>query len=239
MILETLIKKAIRNTSIILLSFVLIFAGFRVEACMNRVEVKTGEALKQAQALEQKMADVEAGLEMIIHRRLYMDTMPGANKIIGGNTEPDFYTVANMDLRTPANVTSKELNDYLEGSALEGLGEALINAEDEYGVNAMFLLAIAKHESANGTSRLARNKNNLFGFGANDSDPYGMAKTFATKDDCIMTVAQALSKNYLRPAGRYHRGFSVQDVNQVYASDKAWGNSLVNIMLGINESIGG
>ena len=38
--------------------------------------------------------------------------------------------------------------------------------------NALMMFGTASNESAYGTSRIAMDKNNLFGYGASDSDPY-------------------------------------------------------------------
>lgn len=54
----------------------------------------------------------------------------------------------------------------------------LSKAEELHGTNALYLLAHAIHESNWGKSKIARDKNNLFGIGANDGNPYQDAWTY-------------------------------------------------------------
>ena len=89
-----------------------------------------------------------------------------------------------------ANVTADELeyavNSLKAENGLQGLGVCFIEAEEKYNINAIVLTAIACLESAYGTSKLAREKNNLFGLGANDEykgDANKYGGYFSTKED--------------------------------------------------------
>ncbi len=42
----------------------------------------------------------------------------------------------------------------------------------KYNINGIFLASIAIHESGWGTSQIANDKNNLFGYGSYDATPY-------------------------------------------------------------------
>jgi len=130
------------------------------------------------------------------------------------------------DVRKKSSVSKEFIDKKFEGTALEGLGETFKKAEEKYGVNALFLAALAAHESAMGTSRIAREKNNLFGFGAYDRSPYASAKKFDSKEEGILEVAAYLSKNYLREGGKYFNGYSVEAIGKRYASDPNWANAL-------------
>ena len=155
--------------------------------------------------------------------------------------------ILELDLRTPSTVTAFELDQVLSDSRLAGLGAAFVQAELDHGVNALFLASLAIHESDWGSSRIARDKNNLFGFGAYDQSPYASSFRFSTMAEGIDRVASYLSINYLREDGRHFSGgFSVRHLNRRYASDKAWGNKVANIMylvdqeiLGINTIVAG
>ena len=94
------------------------------------------------------------------------------------------------------------------------------------GVNAWFLAAIATHESAYGTSRIAQDKNNLFGFQAYDATPYASARSFETMADGVDYVASFLSKAYLTPGGAYYNGTSVDAVGTRYATDTRWAEAV-------------
>ena len=88
-------------------------------------------------------------------------------------------------------------NQFLAGSALAGLGASFMQAETTYHVSARYFVAHAILESGWGTSAIAQNKYNLFGFGADDANPYGDAMTFTSFDACIQYVAQFIESNYL------------------------------------------
>ena len=61
---------------------------------------------------------------------------------------------------------------------------------------------MAIHESGWGSSKIAKDKKNLFGFGAYDRSPYDSAVTFATYEEGIETVAKYLVKNYINEKKR-------------------------------------
>lgn len=140
-----------------------------------------------------------------------------------------------FDVTAPSLVTAYEIDAILADTELAGLGRAFLEAEAASKVNAMFLLALAIHESDWGTSALAREKNNLFGFGAYDSNPYHGAMVFATKEDCVKYVAQFLRDHYIE--GDYYRGTTIQSINQLYASDLAWGEKIFATMLRLDTKI--
>ena len=78
-------------------------------------------------------------------------------------------------------------------SALNGLGQAFYDGEQQYGINSLFVLSIVNYESANGTSSLAQNKNNLGGL----SQAQGGYKTFSSKEECVLYMYNLLSTNYI------------------------------------------
>lgn len=134
------------------------------------------------------------------------------------------------DIRKKSEISENEINDILKNSRLRGTGEHFKRAEDIYGVNAYVLLAMAKLESGWGESRIARDKNNLFGFRAYDRDPYNSSESYNTYADSIYDVARHLSESYLKPSGQYFNGFSLEDVNKKYCSDSSWAPKLRKII---------
>ena len=105
----------------------------------------------------------------------------------------------------------------------------------------VFLASIGIHESAWGTSKIANDKNNLFGFTAYDSDPYNSATSFDNYENAINKVAEVLSTKYLHVAGTkisdeltatgtYFNGTSAKSVNVRYASDTGWADKVFNYM---------
>lgn len=140
-------------------------------------------------------------------------------------------------LTNKSGFTAGELDSGLAGTKLEGLGEDFKKAEDEIGVNAILLMAMAKHESGNGTSLLADEKNNLFGFNAIDQDPINAANKFKDKGESIMHVAKFLKENYLTKEGRFYNGISTEGIGQLYATDPGWSKKVSNMMIEVSTNM--
>ena len=136
------------------------------------------------------------------------------------------------DFKTVLGYNASDRNNIFSDNA-----EAFYNAEQKYQVNGIFLASIAIHESAWGTSYLATQKKNLFGYKAYDRDPINSAQDFASYEDCINTVAEALSKNYFSTTGSFYNGTTVQAVNTKYASDKAWYTKVYSYMEYLYEKL--
>lgn len=133
------------------------------------------------------------------------------------------------DLTKPSGETAAQLNAFLQGTALSGLGDSFMKAEREQHVSARYFVAHAILESAWGTSAIAQIKHNLFGFNANDRDPFGDATTFSSFDACIQFVANFVSVNYLQPSGRYYHGPTLRGMNVDYATDPLWAEKIALI----------
>ncbi len=120
--------------------------------------------------------------------------------------------------------------------------------EEQYNINGMFVAALGIHESAWGTSKLAKNKYNLFGYGAYDSNPYNGAYSFSSYSESIDLIARVLVKYYINPSGtsiydgqvasgKYYNGNTISGVNKKYATDKNWGNGVYKHMQYLYEKI--
>ena len=152
-----------------------------------------------------------------------------------------------MDLSVPSGLTLSDYKTILSNNIsdknkiFEQNVEVFYNAEQKYKINGVFLIAIGIHESAWGTSKIAEDKNNLFGFTAYDRDPYNSASTFETYENAINKVAETLSTKYLHTAGTviandiiatgtYFNGTTAKSVNMRYASDEGWADKVFNYM---------
>ncbi|MFO3718143.1 glucosaminidase domain-containing protein [Anaerococcus sp. ENR1011] len=152
----------------------------------------------------------------------------GSSKIDSNNM---FYL-----LNTP-DFSAEELDNALAGTGLAGLGKDFKKAGETYGVNPILLMAMAKHETGNGTSELFLNKNNLFGFNAYDFDPYNQAKDFKTPADSINTVAKHLKESYLSSDGDYYNGVSTDAIGISYATDPDWSKKVNWMMIEVARSM--
>lgn len=147
-----------------------------------------------------------------------------SNKI---DKESDFY------LLNPTNFSTEELCWGLNDTNLLGLEDDFREVSEKYGVNPLLLMAMAKHETGNGTSQLFREKKNLFGFNAVDHDPYNMATKFSTERASIETVARHLKEEYLDPQGAYFNGVSTGGIGISYATDPDWSKKVDSMMVDV------
>lgn len=155
---------------------------------------------------------------------------PGRSRLTEVNSSP-----SEFDVNRPSTVTAYELEQVLADTGLAGLGEAFVLAELNTGINALFLAALAAHESSWGRSQLAQDKHNLFGFGAYDASPYQSAKSFGSKYDCVLYVGKFLREHYID--GQLSRGHTLSDINRKYASDPNWCHKVFAIMIQIDRQI--
>ncbi len=152
-----------------------------------------------------------------------------------------------MDLTKPSGLTLSQFQKVLSGNpedkqnVIASNAEYFYYAEKQYGINGIYLASMAIHEGGWGTSKIANDKKNLFGYGAYDSNPYGGSFSFDTYAEGIDLVARVLVKNYLNPkgteiydgqvaTGRYYNGPTLTGVNTRYASDKNWANAVFKWM---------
>ena len=159
----------------------------------------------------------------------------------------DGFTIKNpflfKNLREPSNYSAAELDKVysvmnIQNSPLAGKGATFKEAEERYGVNALYLMAHSALESAWGRSQIARDKNNFFGIAAYDTSPYLSAKSFDDVDKGILGAAKWIRENYI-DYGRDHLGNKATGMNVRYASDPYWGEKIASIMMTINSRLGG
>ena len=139
-----------------------------------------------------------------------------------------------LDLKLASTITGEEIDNFIAkyhpDSPLIGHGQDFVNAQDEHGVNALYLAAHAVLESAYGKSEIAYRKHNLFGLRAYDSDPFKNAKYLPTFGDSIAYNANYVREFYLEADGKYYNGPNLTGMNVKYASDKEWSTKIANIM---------
>ena len=91
-------------------------------------------------------------------------------------------------------------------SKMYGTGQYFKEAEATYGQNALMMFSHAATESAYGTSNIAMDKNNLFGYGAADSCAYDCAYSYDSPRDSIMDYAKRTGDSYSVVTGKYYYG---------------------------------
>ena len=96
----------------------------------------------------------------------------------------------NMALNKPSGLSleqfKKILNDSKDKNKIfTNNAEYFYYIEKQYNINGVFVAAVGIHESAWGTSKIALQKNNLFGYGAYDSNPYNGAYNFSNYSESL------------------------------------------------------
>ncbi|MGL5043128.1 MAG: glucosaminidase domain-containing protein [Culicoidibacterales bacterium] len=132
------------------------------------------------------------------------------------------------------NKTSKMINS----------GPAFTEIQNNFGTNALLVMAMGVHESAYGTSQFAIERNNLFGVGAVDTDP-SLAAKFDSIAAGITEQGNFLSWVYADadyPTGlNYygsHLGNKSSGMNVKYASDPFWGEKIARTMASFDRYLG-
>lgn len=132
-----------------------------------------------------------------------------------------------------SNASVDDIYKSLKGTALYELAPIYIEAENLYGVNALFLVGLTAQESGWGTSRRAVEDNNLTGFGVYNNSSKGLNSQ--TKRDNILRTAKWLKDKYLTPGQSLYSGYGIRDVNVRYCigvngtSDFDWSASISKI----------
>ncbi len=151
-----------------------------------------------------------------------------------------------MPLNQPSGLTFEQFKKVLADSKdvnkiFEKNAEYFYYIEKQYKINGIFVAAVGIHESAWGTSKIAREKNNLFGYGAYDSNPYNGAYHFSDYPESIDLMARVFTKYYIHPkgtsiyggekaVGTYYYAPTLSGVNTKYATDKNWANAVYQHM---------
>lgn len=150
--------------------------------------------------------------------------------------------------RSYTGYSANEINNYINNntpsnSILRNKGQALIDVQNKYGVNAMMVLGVAMNESARGTSQIAISKNNIFGLNAVDSDT-GNANSFVSVESCIKDFAKNwMSIGYMNPVDWRYNGSALGNkffgINVKYASDPFWGEKASSYCFNADKYLSG
>lgn len=139
-----------------------------------------------------------------------------------------------QDVTKTSNTTEYHLKKMFLGTSLQGMGlePIIIQAEQKYGINAIFLASLIANESSWGTSRRATEDDNLTGYAVYNRNSRG--GEFSSKEHNIMATAELLAVDYVNPKGKHYNGTGVYDINVKYCQDNkqpnySWGNTINSI----------
>ena len=189
---------------------------FLNESIKAEQKVMTQQLKIHKEKLKQKDKEVEK------YKKLYLE-----------ETQPVYFDKWNLKEKSNASVS--DLRKVTKGTGLEGLEEAYVKAEKEYGVSAIFLLALSAHESYWGKSDRAIYQNNLTGYDVTSDEAQG--RSFYSKEYSILETAKLLGKEYLSKDGLFFGGsLDIYTVNKTYCpvGGTTWSDDIVNIA---NEAV--
>jgi len=118
------------------------------------------------------------------------------------------------------------------GTGFPLIGTIAVDLWCYWGINPYYIIAHAIQETGFGTSKIYRDKNNLFGWNAQDKNPYGLSSYFDSPFGCVAIIMRKISILYLSPGGKHYlekygatlRGMNTEEGDKKsYASDPEWG----------------
>ncbi|MGH7757938.1 MAG: glucosaminidase domain-containing protein, partial [Candidatus Dormibacteria bacterium] len=140
------------------------------------------------------------------------------------------------NLTLPSGITAKQISEFLALSPfppdpLSNDVTDFLQAEQEFHVSAIFIVAHAVLETGWGTSQIYLQKHNLFGYGADDSNPFQDAMQFASDAACIQYVPEQVAQNYLSSSGEFYTAYgpTLQGMNVYYATSSTWASSIARL----------
>ena len=154
----------------------------------------------------------------------------------------DYYQF--LPLRTTSSISASTFNTFLSSkgkdssSKLWDTGQTFLDAQSQYGINALLVYAMACLESGYGTSDYAKNRNNLFGWSAYDSNPdsasYFSSISQAVNEHMGINLRGYINTNDTRFFGP-QLGNKGSGLNVKYAGDPYWGMKIAAIAYEIDK----
>lgn len=215
--------------------------GYNISTTMENRELNSNLKSKETQILEKDkiINDLKEEKELLQQEKEFIkktneellqekeELENRLKEVLPTSLENVHFNPNNLTEKSNANVA--RLNELLKGTGLQGLGSSYKQAEEYYGVNAIFLISLTAEESGWGRSRRALEDNNLSGFEVYNDSAQGAR--FNSKHDSIMITGKLLGNSYLKSDGKYYKGKDIYSVNKTYCpvNGYSWSNNIINI----------
>lgn len=149
----------------------------------------------------------------VVAEAAVVDSEPVVTDYYHGTT----YTL-DSNIFSSSGLTAAQIDKLIEGKAFHGIGQAVYNIEQTYGVNAYFTLGVSSLESGYGTSAMARNQKNLFGM---------IGCSYSSWTENIDAFGKLMVK--------YHTQWGVKNptirnINKLYCGTAHWQNTVTSLM---------
>lgn len=125
-----------------------------------------------------------------------------------------------MTITEPCGLTAEELEEVLP-EQLKEYAVDFIRTEEEEGVNAFFLMAIARYESGYGKSKLATKHGNLFGIKHHGRYIWWDDKAGTHVERSIEHCGWFLRKRFIE-----HGVTRIHDIGMTYCGTEEWGDAV-------------
>lgn len=190
--------------------------------------VKNGDILEVLETTDNNWLKLKSG--GYVHGK-YAKLIKESAKLVSVSEIKSIQTSPNKPtsaVNSDSKLTEEQIEQIFEGTSLadHGLEQTILETEEEYGINAYFTIAVMKLESGHGKSKLAKEKNNLFGLNAIDGDAFNKAFSFKTKGESVEKFGQLISENYV------DKGYtSIEKVASKYCqANPKWSALIMKIM---------
>ena len=156
----------------------------------DKIDVKQSEIDEKDLALLSTQEENTALLNNLAAAQLQNDTLRRKLDTMLGNTSRNGEELSPLPTG-PSGLTVNELKKLTAGTALAGIEDALLEIEEQYNVNALYALAVAKLETGSGTSFLVKEYNNLFAMRGRDGWFH-----YGTKAESVHAFGKLMVNNY-------------------------------------------
>ena len=124
------------------------------------------------------------------------------------DTNADENSLASLDVTTALpKLNQTQISDIISKHFSKSTvikpsdAEGIYNAQQKSGMSALAILGIGALESGYGTSNIAKQKNNIWGWNATNTNPSGNATTFSQMSQGALEFADAFMKTYYNGYG--------------------------------------
>lgn len=145
---------------------------------LNQLLTEQGSHITEQRNIDIFLSDIE-----ILNRASYQTSL---------NPTTENRNTLNQLLSIGSDSISADNLDLVLKGKLSGMGQTFIDAGRKYNVDPALLVAISQHETGNGKSRAAEEKNNIAGMMGKNG-----LKSYASVQESIMDMARNVSENYV------------------------------------------
>lgn len=161
------------------------------------------------------------------------------------NANADENNLASLDVTELPKLSSNQISEIISKHFSKSTvikpadADGIYNAQQQTGMSALAILGIGALESGYGTSNIAKQKNNIWGWNATNVNPGGNAKSFSQMSTGALEFANAFMKTYYNGYGAksiYSAGTGSNPSGKGYAYyddgsiNSSWATSVGSIM---------